>query len=103
MQDRFQSEQCAEKLKALSEPLRLRIIDVLREGPRTVGELAQLLDQEMVNVSHHLGVLYQAGLLKREKQGRFVQYRLDANLCDLKTDTPHLDLGCCRLEIPKNL
>ncbi len=101
VKDRLQSELCAEKLKALGEPLRLRIVDLLREGSRTVGEISELLDQEMVNVSHHLGILYQAGILKRHKQGRFVHYSLHEDLFPHADDPQHLNLGCCRIEIPE--
>jgi DNA-binding transcriptional ArsR family regulator len=101
--DPLQSESCAEKLKALSEPLRLRIVDLLRGGPKNVGELADALGAEVVIVSHHLGILYHAGLLDREKQGRFVIYRLREGLLDRgpRQTNDQLDLGCCRLEIPK--
>jgi DNA-binding transcriptional ArsR family regulator len=102
--DPLQSESCAEKLKALSEPLRLRIVDLLRGGPKNVGELADALGAEVVIVSHHLGILYHAGLLDREKQGRFVIYRLREGLLDRgpRKANDQLDLGCCRLEIPKS-
>jgi DNA-binding transcriptional ArsR family regulator len=99
--DRLQSDLCAEKLKALSEPLRLRIVDLLREGPKNVGELAEALDVEVVIASHHLNILYHAGLAKREKHGRFVVYRLPEGLLVGRSKKDHLDLGCCRLELPK--
>jgi len=101
VQDRFQSIQCAEKLKALSEPIRLRIVDLLRDGSRTVGEIAELLDQELVNISHHLGILYHAGLLEREKQGRYMHYRLHGGLLPDENNSHQFNLGCCRLELPE--
>jgi DNA-binding transcriptional ArsR family regulator len=103
-QDRLQSSQCAEKFKALGEPLRLRIVDFLRDGARSVGEISEALGQEIVTVSHHLGILYQAEIVEREKQGRFVIYRLRDGLLvprASKSDKEHLDLGCCRVEMPK--
>ncbi|MCA9040856.1 MAG: winged helix-turn-helix transcriptional regulator, partial [Planctomycetaceae bacterium] len=51
--DRLQSQICSEKLKALAEPIRLRIVDLLRDGEKTVTEIAENLDEEIVNVSHH--------------------------------------------------
>ncbi|SFH55960.1 ArsR/SmtB family transcription factor [Planctomicrobium piriforme] len=101
--DRLQSEHCAEKLRALGDPTRLKIIDVLREGERSVGDISDVLQQDIVLVSHHLGVLHQAGILDRKKQGRFVFYRLKEGLLSKpeKSDTDHLDLGCCRLEVPR--
>jgi DNA-binding transcriptional ArsR family regulator len=90
-------------LRALADPVRLRIIDVLRSAPRCVSELSESLDIEVVTVSHHLGILHSVGLLEREKKGRFKVYRLREGV--LRTaiggnGKQHIDLGCCRLEIP---
>lgn len=101
--DQLESAHCAEMLKALSDPLRLRIIDVLRGGPKNVGDLAELLDAEIATVSHHLGILHTAGLLDREKQGRHKVYQLRAGVLETSATSDgkqHIDLGCCRLEIP---
>ncbi len=87
-------------LRALADPERLRIIDRLRQGPRNVSELAHLLGEDIVNVSHHLGVLRHAGVVRDEKQGRFVVYSLHPDFFKPEADGRHLDLGCCRLEIP---
>ena len=103
MADPLQPDRCARMLRALADPERLRIITCLREGPRNVSELAALLDAEVVNVSHHLGVLRNAGVVIDEKQGRFVVYRLHPDVFHPSEGAPaaeHLDLGCCRLEIP---
>jgi ArsR family transcriptional regulator len=104
MSDPLESERCARKLRALADPERLRIVQCLRDGPRNVSELASLLGEEVVNVSHHLGVLRHAGLVSDERQGRFVVYSLHPDVFDprgAKRGAEHLDLGCCRLEIPK--
>jgi|SRR5579862_8963275 len=104
MKDSLQPESCALKLRALAEPERLRIVACLRNGPRNVTELAGLLNAEVVNVSHHLGVLRNAGLVQIEKQGRFVIYSLHPDVfhADDKESAEHLDLGCCRLEMPND-
>jgi len=104
MKDALQPDRCARMLRALADPERLRIITCLREGPRNVSELAGLLHAEVVNVSHHLGVLRHAGVVCDEKRGRFVVYRLHPDVFRPGDDAPapeHLDLGCCRLEIPR--
>lgn len=104
-EEALQPNQCAERLKALSEPLRLRIVDVLRAGPKNVGELATALDVEMVTISHHLGILHHADLLEKERQGRFIVYRLRPEVFQPGNKgraAEHLDLGCCRLELPKD-
>jgi ArsR family transcriptional regulator len=104
MDDHLQSEVCARLLRAVADPERLRIIQCLRTGPKKVGELAALLHAEIVNVSHHLGVLRHARLVQDEKQGRFVVYRLHPDVFQPTPNsgtTEYLDLGCCRIEIPK--
>ena len=103
-QDSLESDHCAEMLKALGDPTRIRIVDALREGPKNVSDLAESLHIEIVTVSHHLGILHAAGLLDREKQGRFKVYRLRKGVLSNTASNQgkqHLDLGCCRLEIPK--
>ena len=102
MEDQLQSTTCARYLKALSEPDRLKIIQCLQGGPKNVGEIAALLERELVNVSHHLGVLRHAGLVQDEKHGKFVVYSLHPSVLAKKKKNEHgkemLDLGCCRLE-----
>ena len=63
-------------LAAVAEPTRLRVLWQLAKGPQHVGALADLIDIPMVNMSHHLGVMRQAGVLDDEKDGRKVIYKL---------------------------
>lgn len=100
--DNFQSKQCADRLKALSEPLRLRIVDVLRNGELTVGDIAEFLEVELVTVSHHLKILKNAGLVEAERNGRFIVYRLSHDLLQKAAEDSKqfLNLGCCRIEVP---
>jgi hypothetical protein len=100
--DNFQSKSCADKLKALSEPLRLRIIDLLRHGEMTVGDIAEFLETELVTVSHHLKILKHADLVEVERDGRFMVYRLKNDLLQKGTapSKQFLNLGCCRIEVP---
>ncbi len=100
-EDRLQSEMCSVKLKALGEPIRLRIVDLLRDGERTVSEIAEQLGEEIVNVSHHLGILYNAGLVQKQRQGRFMVYELHPEVrVSSRAGIRFLDFGCCRLEVP---
>lgn len=103
--DPLQSDLCADRLKALSEPLRLRIVDALRDGPQNVSDLAEQLQVEIVTLSHHLGILRNAHLLEKERQGRFIVYSLHPDVFRPSQSAKvneHIDLGCCRLEIPKS-
>ncbi len=98
MDDKLHSVECARTLKALADADRLKIIQCLRSGPKNVTELAELLGRELVNVSHHLGVLRHAGLVVDERQGKFIVYSLHPDVFR-PTQRDCLDLGCCRLKL----
>jgi ArsR family transcriptional regulator len=99
MRDRLDSTQCARFLKALGEPDRLKIIQCLQTGPKNVSELSTLLDAELANVSHHLRVLRDAGLVQDAKQGKYVIYSLHPDVFRHGEPADAIDLGCCRLEL----
>jgi DNA-binding transcriptional ArsR family regulator len=104
MKDPLQPKRCARMLQALAAPERLRIVDFLRDGPHTVSEIAEMLREPMVNASHHLMVLRHAKLVRSERKGRFMHYSLTPSVFRPDEDiagAEHLDLGCCRIEIPK--
>lgn len=79
--------QVAAYFQALSEPTRLRILNMLRQREHSVGELAQLCGFSSANVSRHLSLLTQHGLVRRESRGNSAYYSIaDASvyaLCDL--------------------
>ncbi len=62
--------------KALAEPKRLLIIEALRGGPTTVGGLAEELGVSQSNVSQHLALLRERGIVLAERSGNNVFYRL---------------------------
>lgn len=80
-------EQVAAYFQALSEPTRLRILNLLRDGERNVGEIAQLTGFTAANVSRHLSLLAERGMVVRESRGTSVWYRIADRsiyeLCDL--------------------
>lgn len=80
-------EQVAAYFQALSEPTRLQILNLLRTGERNVGELAQACGYTSANISRHLALLMQHGLVAREGRGTAVYYRIADEsvyaLCDL--------------------
>ena len=79
--------QVAAYFQALAEPTRLRLLNLLREQERSVGELAQLTGFSAANVSRHLSLLTQHGLVKRQTRGNSAIYQIaDPSiyaLCDL--------------------
>jgi DNA-binding transcriptional ArsR family regulator len=80
-------EQVAAYFQALAEPTRLRILNLLRDGERNVGEIAQLTGFTPANVSRHLSLLAERGMVARESRGTSVWYRIADpsifELCDL--------------------
>ena len=69
-------ESQASVLKALGQPTRLQILDLLKDGERCVCEIFPAINQEQANVSKHLSILKQAGLLESRKDGLRIIYRL---------------------------
>lgn len=78
------SEVKAELFKALAHPARVRALEVLAEGERTVGELQPLVGIEPSHLSQQLGVLRRAGLVVTRREGSSVFYQLrDPAVADL--------------------
>jgi ArsR family transcriptional regulator, arsenate/arsenite/antimonite-responsive transcriptional repressor len=71
------AEELATAFKVLADPVRLRLLSLIsaREGETCACELVDVLDRAQPTISHHLSVLHDAGLLSREKRGRWVWYR----------------------------
>jgi DNA-binding transcriptional ArsR family regulator len=77
----------SELLRALSAPLRLAIVSELREGPKCVHELVELLGVTQPLVSQHLRVLRSARLVEAERRGREIAYSLaDAHVGHIVAD-----------------
>jgi DNA-binding transcriptional ArsR family regulator len=69
-------ELIARRFRVLGEPMRIRLLDQLRDGEATVGELSEALAASQQNVSKHLAVLSDVGILGRRKEGNYVYYRI---------------------------
>jgi DNA-binding transcriptional ArsR family regulator len=68
------AELIAQRFRVIGEPMRIRLLDHLRDGPATVTELSAALGTTQQNVSKHLGILLGAGIVDREKQGTHARY-----------------------------
>lgn len=64
------------RLKALGHPDRLRIVEVLTQHPRTVGEIAAQVGLSLGTASRHMGILHAAGIVQRSHHGNHVLYAL---------------------------
>ena len=67
-------ELIARRFRVIGEPMRIRLLDRLREGEATVNELSEALGASQQNVSKHLALLAEVGILGRRKAGTHVYY-----------------------------
>jgi len=70
------AELIARRFRVLAEPTRIKLLDRLREGEASVNELSEQLGASQQNVSKHLAMLTEAGMLARRKEGNHVYYRI---------------------------
>ena len=66
----------ADILKALAQPTRLKIIELLRDGERCVCEIFPAIDEEQSNTSRHLNMMLASGILSRRKEGLKIFYAI---------------------------
>lgn len=71
-----QIERIARTFRVIGEPMRIRLLDAMRDGEATVGELVEATGASQQNVSKHLGVLHEAELISRRQSGREVYYEI---------------------------
>lgn len=69
-----------EGFKALADPTRRRILELLRDGDLTAGELAEHFDISKPSLSHHLATLKLAGLVSDERRGQNIVYSLNTTV-----------------------
>ncbi|MCL6436795.1 MAG: metalloregulator ArsR/SmtB family transcription factor [Leptolyngbyaceae cyanobacterium HOT.MB2.61] len=83
-------QQVAEYFSVLGEPMRLKILNLLRDGEKCVQELVEATDTSQANVSKHLKVMVQAGILSRRSKGTLAYYSIEDDLifelCNLVCD-----------------
>ena len=79
-------ELVAQRFRVLGEPMRIRLLDRLRDGEASVGELQEALGASQQNVSKHLAILHSAGMVSRTKHGNRTVYAISDpgvfELCD---------------------
>ena len=108
---RLDVRHCCKFLGALAEPERLRIVQSLLDGPKSVGEVCRAVGAPIANTSHHLKQLRAAGLVSGVKRGRFVVYSLAPDVLRQQASNGEaattaaepardvLDFGCCQLDL----
>ena len=71
-----------ETIKALSDPTRRRILELLKKGPMSAGELGKEFDMTGATMSHHLSILKKAGLVQDNKKGTFIYYEINTSVME---------------------
>lgn len=93
---------CIAALKALGEETRLRILRLLFKHSLSVNEISDRLKVSQFNVSKHLRIMREAGLLEIEKQGQHRIYSVAPKLKSQVAENNNvLDLGCCTFRLDK--
>ncbi|WNM62707.1 ArsR/SmtB family transcription factor [Candidatus Nitrospira neomarina] len=96
MKIRNTSPSCASKLKVVSDPTRLAVLEALMSGQKNVGELMEHLEVEQSLLSHHLSVLRDNGLVEATREGKTMIYKLPEHVAD-STSGKAINLGCCKI------
>ena len=84
-------------LKALADPIRREILNLLKNGPLSVGEIVDHFSVTGASISRHLSVLKEADLIRDRREGKFIYYELNASvleeimlwITDLKGESDH--------------
>ena len=69
-----------ETFKALSDPTRREILNLLKRGDLSAGEIADRFDMTAATISHHLSVLKQADLILDRREGKYIYYQLNLSV-----------------------
>lgn len=68
--------------KALSDPTRREVLQLLQQGPLAAGDIAEHFAMTAATVSHHLSILKEAGLIEAEKRGKYIYYELNLSVLE---------------------
>ncbi len=69
-------------LKALSDPTRRKILELLKKGPMSVGEIGENFEMTGATLSHHLNILKKADLVQDNKKGTFIYYEINTSVME---------------------
>ena len=95
---------CVNMLKALADPTRYRIVGALLHAPLTVGEITETLVVSQYNVSKHIRILREAGIVSTQKQGKNVRCAVASLFVqNYRKNERVLDLGCCTFRFDREV
>jgi ArsR family transcriptional regulator len=92
---------CSDILKVLANDVRLKVVQQLLSGPKTVGEINSDLKLEKSLLSHHLKQLRSHGIVKTQREGKSIRYQLSPGVA-VSRKGDGLNLGCCELVFLEN-
>ena len=92
---------CIAALRALGEETRLRMLRLLFKEQLSVTDISERLKVSQYNVSKHLRIMREAGLLEIEKRGQQRLYTVAGHLKSQMAANQTLDLGCCTFRLDK--
>ncbi|MBQ8821371.1 MAG: winged helix-turn-helix transcriptional regulator [Lachnospiraceae bacterium] len=72
----------AETFKALSDPIRREILEMLKKGQMSAGDIGSHFEMTGATISYHLSILKKAGLIKENKNKNFIYYELNASVVE---------------------
>ncbi|MEE9258805.1 MAG: metalloregulator ArsR/SmtB family transcription factor [Nitrospinaceae bacterium] len=94
---------CAKILKSLADESRLKIVQLLLHGERSVSDVVRSLGMAQPQVSHHLSILRSAGLVGTRREGKKIINFIDPEVkYILKKKEIGLDLGCCSIKFDES-
>ena len=71
-----------ETTKALADPIRRQILNLLKKGPMTAGDIQNNFEVTFASISRHLSVLKEADLIRDRRDGKFIYYELNASILE---------------------
>ena len=95
------SEECARILKALGDETRLKIVQLLLKGEKSVSEIVRSLRMGQPQASHHLSILRASGLVGTRREGNKIINFIHPGKYFLNNKETGLDLGCCSVNFDK--
>ncbi|MBE5921977.1 MAG: winged helix-turn-helix transcriptional regulator [Lachnospiraceae bacterium] len=69
-------------LRALADPIRREILNILKEGPMSAGEITDHFDVTAASISRHLSVLKEADLIRDTREGKFIIYEINTSVLE---------------------
>jgi ArsR family transcriptional regulator, arsenate/arsenite/antimonite-responsive transcriptional repressor len=75
-----------EIFKALTDPTRMQILTLLRDGDLTPSDMLNKLDTSQPTLSHHLDILKRAGLIEGKRNGQFIEYSLNLSVFEMAVE-----------------